>query len=135
MQLKWMHKLIFGGFAAVLMVMPVALLLLPQQAESTTELMTALPSFNKYKCANCHATAKPDATHYDLNSFGNDFLANGKVWNKALANMNSDNDKCSNGFELGDVNGDGVYDQGGEVLENSNPGNGADCTISLSQGT
>ena len=46
-----------------------------------------------------------------------------------------DGDKCSNGFELGDVNGDGVFDQAGLPQENSNPGDPSDCNIALTERT
>jgi hypothetical protein len=70
-----------------------------------------------------------------LNAFGKDFLANGKAWNRELALLNSDGDRCSNGSELGDRDGDGEFDDGSDPRENSNPGNPSDCTAPISPAT
>ena len=64
-----------------------------------------------------------------LNSFGLAFKNNGSRWDPNLAAQRSDNDNCSNGFELGDENGDGRADQG-VTRERSNPGQ-SDCTLQL----
>lgn len=122
------HKVLFALFAAGLLATPVAMLLAPEAADGNTTLMQRLPAFNKFKCVLCHTTVTPTPVDFALNAFGADFQANGNVWDAALAAKNSDGDRCSNGFELGDVDGDGVYDQGPDILENSNPGV-ADCTL------
>ena len=79
----------------------------------------ALPTTDPYRCYNCHGTAAPN--RLDLNPFGRDFAANGHVWNADLAAMDSDEDVCSNGFELGDSDGNGVMD-GHATQQGSNPG-------------
>lgn len=83
-----------------------------------------LPTTDPIGCANCHRTATPGGQ--DLNPFGQDFANGGHVWNSTLALRDSDADDCSNGFELGDSNGDGVLD-GYITQQNSNPGV-ADCS-------
>jgi hypothetical protein len=120
-----------GGFALVVFLAPMILLLWPGYVESTTDQMVLLPAYTKFKCALCHTAAEPSKDNADLNSFGVDFADNGRVWDRALAMLNSDNDKCLNGFELGDQDGDGVFDHAGEAVEHSNPGDSADCSIAL----
>jgi hypothetical protein len=71
----------------------------------------------------------------DLNLFGKDFKANEFIWNQTLAAKNSDLDRCTNGFELGDENGDGLVDQASTTMEHSNPGDPNDCSIALDEGT
>jgi hypothetical protein len=94
----------------------VVLLCVP--ASATDELMEALPPVvAPFQCLICHQTDDGAA----LNSFGQDFLANGLVWNDVLAEMNSDEDECSNGMELGDVDGDGENEGNIDQLQN-NPG-------------
>jgi hypothetical protein len=130
-----LHRIVIGGFALAVVVAPMAMLLLADHVASTTESMIVLPAYNKYRCALCHVSATPTVGEADLNVFGVDFRDNGKVWNRTLAILNSDNDKCLNGFELGDQDGDGTYDYTGEVLEHSNPGDSADCSIALNERT
>jgi hypothetical protein len=81
---------------------------------------------SRFGCKNCHILQQPTTNDHDLNPFGQDYLANGRVWNAALANLNSDGDGCTNGFELGDTDGDGVLD-GNVVQESGNPGEPDDC--------
>lgn len=124
-----------GGIAAALLAIPVLLLVVPAGVESSEEAMANLPAFNKFKCQICHLIAAPTAEDNELNGFGRDFRANGMKWDEALANKNSDGDRCTNGFELGDHDGDGFFDNGADVVEHSNPGDPTDCTIALRQST
>ena len=124
-----MHKLLFASLAFGLLVLPVVVILAPGTATGTSETMKLLPAFNKYQCGLCHTSTTPILGAADLNVFGNDFKNNGNVWDRTLADMNSDDDRCLNGFELGDQDGDGVFDGSGEVLEHSNPADPNDCNI------
>jgi hypothetical protein len=133
---KSWNRLAIGAVALVAGAAPLsALLLAPRPAGSMPELMLRLPSYQKYRCANCHASSEPAAGSAGLNVFGEDFSANQKLWDRTLAYRNSDGDKCLNGFELGDQNGDGTFDYSGTVVEHSNPGDGRDCSIALTQQT
>lgn len=88
--------------------------------------MAKLPVTNPNLCLTCHTSETPSAFDYTLNSFGADFLENGRVWNYDLAILNSDDDGCLNGVEVGDSDGDGQAD--GNVTEQSgNPGVSDDC--------
>jgi len=132
MTAKRLHRVAFGGLAIVACIAPVAALFFaPREAESSSELMLRLQTYQKYQCALCHTSSAPVAGSAGLNSFGNDFLANASVWDRTLAYLNSDGDKCLNGFELGDQNGDGVFDYAGQAIEHSNPGDANDCSIAL----
>lgn len=117
----------------VLVAIVCSLLCAPGGAEATTNEMLKLPAYNTYQCTICHTVSRPTTGSAELNPFGVDFLLNGKVWNKTLALKNSDGDKCPNGFELADLNGDGTPDEPGGN-ENSNPGV-QDCNIALSKQT
>jgi hypothetical protein len=98
-------------------------------SHATTSLMQLLPESGRFACLNCHTDAAPAPGAAALNGFGSDFLANGKRWDATLAAKRSDGDNCTNGFELGDENGDGRPDPG--VTEaRSNPGV-SDCTLQL----
>jgi hypothetical protein len=114
----------FAGFA---------LLLLPPKAVGISEYMFRLPTYSKFQCTLCHTVSRPVRGNAPLNPFGDDFKANGDIWSRTLAEMNSDGDKCTNGFELNDMNGDGIPDEPG-VSENSNPGT-PDCSITLTRQT
>lgn len=98
-------------------------------------MMVRLPAYNKFRCANCHTSSTPIAGNTGLNVFGADFKQGGNVWSEALAVLNSDGDRCTNGFELGDEDGDGLFDDPGEVLERSNPANSSDCSIAVTKAT
>ena len=126
------HRLAIGGFVAAACLAPLAALVFaPGSATSTTDLMLTLPAYQKYKCAVCHTSATPTLESNALNAFGRDFDNNQKIWDRTLALLNSDDDKCLNGFELGDQDGDGAYDYAGQAVEHSNPGDPADCSIAL----
>jgi len=126
-----LHKVLISGFAAAVFLTPLVMLLWPGHAESTTEEMVLLPAYSKFRCGLCHTSAEPTSGNADLNLFGVDFDKNGRVWDRTLAMINSDNDKCLNGFELGDKDGDGRFDHPGEPVEHSNPGDSSDCSIAL----
>ena len=102
-------------------------------AASATELhMSDLPSAEIFGCAICHVSSNP--TSADLNVFGVDYadhladLADGETgaWDLFLAGIDSDQDGCTNGLELGDVDGNGLLDEG-VLKEGSNPGLPGDC--------
>ena len=105
-----------------LVVALVASIVLCLPAAATDVDMSQLPPVvEPLRCLICHQTDPGETSDTTLNLFGADFLANGRLWDDTLANQNSDGDGCSNGFELGDVDGDGEND--GNVTElQSNPG-------------
>ena len=125
---------VLSGVAALLVALPVAIVLMPLRADSTTELMARLPAYGRFECLLCHTIAKPTEETSALNPFGVDFKRNGAVWNETLALLNSDGDACSNGFEMGDRDGDGKMAPG-NLMEQSNPGNGQDCTVAITLST
>lgn len=93
---------------------------------ATPQDMERLPVFTPFACANCHVLADPVAGDAALNDFGLDFLDAGRDWTAELAREDSDGDGCLNGAELGDVDGNGVADEGVQE-ESSNPGR-SDCS-------
>jgi len=135
MQRKFAYKITFLGMIIGVFLCPLLLLFFPENAGGTNQYMVQLPTYLKFRCANCHVSANPTLESHDLNLFGKDFQANNYVWNRALAEKNSDQDRCTNGFELGDENGDGLVDQATTTMENSNPGDPNDCTIAMTEGT
>ncbi len=92
--------------------------------DATTGDIEQLPVATRFGCQNCHFSSQP--TGPDLNPFGVDFRGNNRVWNADLAQMDSDDDGCLNGVELGDSDGDGQLD-GNIHEENGNPGVADDC--------
>lgn len=96
-------------------------------AWASTEHMLKLPSSTRFGCLICHDTAEP--TTADMNVFGTAFEDNGLRWNATLASQSSDPDGCTNGFELGDEDGDGQLDAG-VTLERYNPGQN-DCPLQI----
>jgi len=96
-------------------------------AWATQELMQELPASGRFGCLICHQTAAPVSN--DLNAFGAAFLDNGARWDAALAHSSSDEDGCTNGFELGDENGDGKLDDS-VTAERYNPGSD-DCPLQI----
>ncbi len=135
MQRNFAYKITFLGMALGAFLCPLVLLLFPQKAGGTNQYMVLLPTYMKYKCANCHVLANPSLESHELNLFGKDFKENGFIWNKTLAEKNSDLDRCTNGFELGDENGDGLVDHSSTTQENSNPGDPSDCSIAMDEET
>jgi hypothetical protein len=99
--------------------------------DATQLYMQRLPAATQFRCLNCHAVQDPGSANATLNSFGSAFRDNGLQWNQTLAALRSDTDRCTNGFELGDENGDGRLDPGA-VAERSNPGQ-SDCTLQLNE--
>lgn len=134
MQRRSLFKFVISLFTTGLAVAPVLVTLFPGPASSTTDEMTVLPSSARFKCRICHLAENPLPGTSALNPFGVDFQKNGNVWNRALAQLNSDGDNCVNGFELADLDGDGFLDFGADE-ENSNPGDPNDCSIALSEQT
>jgi hypothetical protein len=88
--------------------------------------MNKLPVMAPNLCLACHTVDAPSVNDKEMNVFGLDFLANGRVWDLDLAQLDSDNDGCLNGVEVGDSDGDGNPD--GNVTEQAgNPGVFDDC--------
>ena len=95
-------------------------------ALATEADMLELPVSSPNLCFACHLETSPTPGDNDLNPFGLDFLENGRVWDSNLAQLNSDDDACLNGVEVGDSDGDGEAD--GNVTEQSgNPGVADEC--------
>jgi len=99
-------------------------------SSATQPYMDRLPAATHFRCLNCHAVQDPPASNVTLNPFGEAFKANGFKWDRVLATQGSDGDNCTNGFELGDTDGDGKLDPL-VTAERSNPGE-LDCTLQLS---
>ena len=102
----------------------ITLALVCQAAFAKLIYVKEIPGGSANKCANCHTAGQPPVK-MNLNSFGKDFAANGKVWNAALAKKDSDGDGMTNGQELGDLEGSwkkGDADKPGAVF---NPGDAA----------
>lgn len=135
MKQRTLYKIALSVAALGLFLCPVVLLTVPQNAIGTTEYMANLPTFDRFQCANCHKIPAPTPESKELNQFGTDFKSNGFLWNQTLAEMNSDGDRCTNGFELGDVDGDGQPDNPNTTQEQGNPGNPNDCSITLDRST
>lgn len=104
-------------------------LLYASAAHATSLYMQQLPTSGQFRCLNCHNVQDPSAVSAALNAFGADFRDNGFRWDRTLAQQRSDSDNCTNGFELGDEDGDGRPDPN-VTLERSNPGQ-SDCTLQL----
>jgi hypothetical protein len=96
------------------------------EAGATDFDMSLLPVTAPNLCLSCHTAASPTSGNRALNAFGRDFLANGRLWDLNLAQLDSDRDGCLNGVEVGDSDGDGRPD--GNVTEQAgNPGVFDDC--------
>lgn len=98
-------------------------------ASATTAYMQRLPTSTAFRCLNCHNVQDPPANNAGLNTFGQAFKTNGFQWNVTLASLSADGDNCTNGFELGDENGDGIVDAN-VTRERFNPGQ-TDCTLQI----
>jgi len=93
---------------------------------ATEFFIKRLPVTAPNLCLACHDVEAPTAGNAVLNVFGLDFLANGRLWDSNLAQLDSDDDGCLNGVEIGDSDGDGNPD--GNVTEQAgNPGVFDDC--------
>jgi len=88
--------------------------------------MTRLPVTMPNLCLTCHVSAQPSTSDFTLNPFGEDYLANGRLWDSTLANLDSDGDGCLNGVEVGDSDGDGEPD-GNVESQSGNPGIPDEC--------
>jgi len=97
---------------------------------SSETFMSKLPVYERYRCALCHTVAAPVNGNAPLNVFGSDFHANGDKWDSVLAAKDSDRDTFTNGFELGDEDGDGTSTV---TLERSNPGDSGDAPSSVDE--
>jgi len=88
--------------------------------------MSRLPVSVPNLCLSCHVSAQPTSADFTLNPFGVDYLANGRLWDSNLANLDSDGDGCLNGVEVGDSDGDGEPD-GNVESQAGNPGVPDEC--------
>ena len=104
------------------------LLLVAAPVSATDELAGRLPL--PADCHSCHEAELPTSSDHALNVFGLDFnnpSLGDNNWTSYLAGLDSDGDGCTNGAELGDVDGNGHADNG--VTEvSSNPGLDGDCS-------
>ena len=98
-------------------------------AWASAEHMQKLPSSDRFGCLICHETAAPLTAN--LNAFGTAFQSNSSRWDATLAVQSSDADGCTNGFELGDEDGDGKLDAS-LTLERYNPG-ADDCELQITK--
>lgn len=94
-------------------------------------LQARLPLSEPFSCDNCHLPgASPTPSDPALNAFGLDFddpAIGNQTWSSYLAGLDSDGDGCTNGAEVGDVDGNGHPDNGVSE-ESSNPGLAGDCS-------
>ena len=106
----------------------IAVLALVAVVHANTTHMAQLPASATLGCANCHVngTTSTVPASAALNGFGQAFKNNNMVWNRALAEKDSDSDGCTNGVELGDADGNGEPDAH-QPQQTSNPGSGGDC--------
>ena len=95
-------------------------------ALATQADLAKLPVTLPNLCLACHVVANPVPGNQGLNPFGVDFLANGRIWDLDLANLDSDRDGCLNGVEVGDSDGDGNPD-GNVDRQSGNPGVADEC--------
>ena len=117
-----MHRRLLIVTALVLVTMSTA-------AWATAQHMARLPATSPFRCLNCHNVQDPTGVAAALNAFGRDFKDNAFRWDRTLAQKHSDGDNCTNGFEIGDQDGDGRLDQG-LTGERHNPGE-LDCALQL----
>jgi len=107
-------------------------ILTPALAFGTSSYMQQLPNSSRFRCLNCHVVQDPmPSAARTLNPFGEAFRSNGFRWDRTLASQRSDGDNCTNGFEVGDQDGNGVRDPG-VTQERKNPGE-LDCTLQLDE--
>jgi hypothetical protein len=135
---RWnrVRQVSFAVIGLALVFLPAALFFVPHEAVGTEAMMQKLPAYERYRCLLCHVTASPTPVQHNLNPFGNDFLNNNSLWDPTLAQLNSDGDRCSNGAEIGDRDGDGIHDDAAaQPRELSNPGNPSDCTSPIDPAT
>ena len=116
----------FTGSLGAAAVLAVCAFLSPNPAGATETDMARLPLSNPNLCLSCHVSDQPNAADFALNPFGDDYLANGRLWDSNLANLDSDGDGCLNGVEVGDSDGDGEPD-GNVERQAGNPGVQDEC--------
>jgi hypothetical protein len=116
--IKVMKKVIYINSVATML----CLLLLLTTATASQVDMQQLPAYDTYSCTICHTS---EEYIDDLNQFGVDYQSYG-AWDSYLAGLDSDGDGCTNGFELGDSDGNGELDFGNDA-ETGNPGAAGDC--------
>ena len=117
---------LFTGSLSTASVLAVCAFLSAVPAMATDVDMARLPVTDPHLCFACHTTAQPTSAAFDLNPFGVDYLANGRLWDSNLANQDSDGDGCLNGVEVGDSDGDGEPD-GNVDSQAGNPGVPDEC--------
>ena len=117
------HHRVRRALLGVLVVLAIAPAALATEAD-----MAQLPVVEPFLCLICHTSDDPTPDSFALNAFGEDFLANARIWDAALASTDSDDDDCVNGVELGDTDADGTADGNVTSLQ-SNPGDGTDCGV------
>lgn len=121
-----MRRFALSGSRSKATVLTVCLLLWSGLAGATEFDMNQLPVVSPNLCLACHTVDAPVTGNATLNVFGLDFQANGRLWDSNLAQLDSDQDGCLNGVEVGDSDGDGNPD--GNVTEQAgNPGVFDDC--------
>ncbi len=103
-------------------------------AVATPSLMEELPISSRFRCLNCHNIQDPAPADAELNPFGRAFKDNASHWDETLARAGADGDNCTNGFELGDENGDGRAEDPKLTEERGNPGEPG-CALQLDQKT
>ncbi len=121
-----MKRGFFTGSLQAATVLAVCALVSPVATLATDADMLRLPVSDPNLCLSCHLVEQPDSDNFELNPFGVDFLANGRLWDSNLANLDSDGDGCLNGVEVGDSDGDGEAD-GNVEAQAGNPGVHDEC--------
>lgn len=117
---------LFTGSLSTASVLAVCAFLSAVPALATDVDMARLPVTEPNLCLACHTTANPTSAGFELNPFGEDYLANGRLWDANLASQDSDGDGCLNGVEVGDSDGDGEPD-GNVDRQAGNPGVPDEC--------
>jgi hypothetical protein len=115
---------------SILILIVLAAMLISGTLKSRQDYMETLPVYKRYMCSLCHTSITPGTG--DLNDFGYDFRSNKYVWDKTLAEMDSDGDDYPNGLELGDEDGDGEAET---YVERSNPGDPLNNPSSIDKDT
>ncbi len=121
-----MHNFAHTGSHRLATVLAVCLVLWAGGAGATEFDINRLPVISPNLCLACHTVDAPTAGNAGLNPFGVDYLANGRQWDSNLAQLDSDDDGCLNGVEVGDSDGDGNPD-GNVTAQAGNPGVFDDC--------
>lgn len=113
----------------------ICIVVLSSFVQSRSYRVNQLPNGNVFGCANCHISAGGGGA---LNDFGGQvssgYLSSGNVvWNNTLATMDSDGDGFSNGFELGDPDGNWTSDASNPGSPNNvtNPGDPSSLAVAV----